>query len=143
MERRSDLEYIVHKYKTYPISVVYDFDGECACPEERTLLREYWTKAGGGGGDYPFRFATCIKRIVNGKLSLVSCVPRRYPLRLGVGEYKTQGKAANHLNAMRNLWGHVTQVMDANMDAFLGEGFKVRPPLYTPPEACSCSQSLS
>jgi len=124
--RRDDLEYLLRKYERYPISIVYDYNDKNAWDEEKEALRRFWNqKTGQSREAYPFQFATCVKRMVRGELAVVAALPRRYPLRLGKGDFMTQGKAANHLNVCRTLWGHVTQVMDANMDAFMGEGFKV------------------
>lgn len=80
--------------------------------------------------EFPFRYATCVRKLEQGvsglaELRLAHVLPRRYPLRLGPTEIKTQGKAANHVNACKKIWGHVTQVLDANMDGFVGEGLKV------------------
>jgi len=71
-----------------------------------------------------FRYATCIKRMKEGKLELVAVLPRMRGLRIGKKD-KTQGKAANHINALRAVSGHVIQVSDANMDSWIGEGYKV------------------
>lgn len=68
-------------------------------------------------GALPFKYATVVKRWDHdeGRLTISHVVPRWWPLRLGAKKYTTQGKSANQLNATRKLWGHVTQVMDANM----------------------------
>lgn len=58
-------------------------------------------------------------------LRVVSVIPRKFPLRLGQGDYKTQGKACNQLNGLRFASGHYVQALDCNMGAFIGEGFKV------------------
>lgn len=163
-ERRRDLEFVLRRFKEYPISVVYDFEADKAVWKDEAEVRAFWERhpsiagedillddedsvhvasqeeegeEGQGGGDskgrrakgagpLPFRYATLVKRMnKEGELEVVSVMPRRYPLRIGQGAHKTQGKAANHLNACRALWGHVTQVLDANMDGFIAEGFKL------------------
>jgi len=80
-----------------------------------------------------FKHATCIKAMVavdvDGKqkeqLSLIAVLPRMNTLRIGHGTNATQGKAANHINALRAVSGHIIQVSDANMDSWIGEGYKV------------------
>lgn len=77
----------------------------------------------------PFDHATVFKHVEgegqDAHLVITAVLPRVFPLVLGKGRNRTQGKAGNHINANRAVWGHVTQVMDANMDGFVGEGFKV------------------
>jgi len=58
-------------------------------------------------------------------LRVLEVLPRKFPLRIGKGEYKTQGKAGNQLNALRFATGHYLQALDCNMGCFIGEGFKV------------------
>jgi len=58
-------------------------------------------------------------------LRVIEVLPRMFPLRLGQGDYKTQGKACNQLNALRFATGHFVQALDCNMGAFIGEGFKI------------------
>jgi len=58
-------------------------------------------------------------------LEIVEVLPRAFPLVLGEGKFKTQGKAANQLGALRFAQGHYVQMMDANMGAFFGEACKV------------------
>lgn len=81
-------------------------------------------------GEWPMhpkmlQHATCVKKMVDGRLKLVAVLPRIYPLRLGKGENATQGKAGNQLLALRNVTGHIIQVSDANMDSWIGEGYKL------------------
>jgi len=52
-------------------------------------------------------------------------LPRKFPLRLGQGDFKTQGKACNQLNGLRFASGHFVQALDCNMGCFIGEGFKM------------------
>mmetsp|Transcript_170644 Transcript_170644/g.542079 ORF Transcript_170644/g.542079 Transcript_170644/m.542079 type:complete len:2208 (-) Transcript_170644:27-6650(-) len=56
---------------------------------------------------------------------VLEVLPRKFPLRLGHGEYKTQGKASNQLNGLRFATGHYVQALDCNMGTFIGEAFKV------------------
>mmetsp|Transcript_34294 Transcript_34294/g.67520 ORF Transcript_34294/g.67520 Transcript_34294/m.67520 type:complete len:1579 (+) Transcript_34294:43-4779(+) len=128
--KRDDLNYLLKRFKQYPISIVYDFQFDnkmTPWDEEVVDVEQYWSRnhAHSQGSPVPFEYATCVKTMVGDTLELVAVVPRQFRLRIGEGGYCTQGKAANHLNAIRKLWGHVTQVMDANMDAFMGEAFKV------------------
>mmetsp|Transcript_38666 Transcript_38666/g.110298 ORF Transcript_38666/g.110298 Transcript_38666/m.110298 type:complete len:1371 (+) Transcript_38666:67-4179(+) len=58
-------------------------------------------------------------------LRVVDVLPRRFPLLLGQGNFRTQGKASNQLNGLRFAMGHNVQAMDCNMGVFIGEGFKV------------------
>merc|ERR1719215_1103788 len=58
-------------------------------------------------------------------LQVLEVLPRMFPLRLGQGDYKTQGKACNQLNGLRFATGHFMQALDCNMGAFIGEGFKI------------------
>ena len=52
-------------------------------------------------------------------------LPRQFALRLGQGDYKTQGKACNHLNGLRSSTGHYVRALICNMGTFTGEAFKV------------------
>jgi len=58
-------------------------------------------------------------------LQVLEVLPRRHPLLAGAGNFKTQGKAGNQLNALRFAGGHYIQMMDANMGASFSEACKV------------------
>lgn len=60
-----------------------------------------------------------------GRLRVLNVLPRKFPLRIGQGDFKTQGKAGNQLNALRFASGHYIQALDCNMGTFIGEAFKV------------------
>lgn len=134
-QRRADLNYLLSVNQDCPISICYDFDSGKADAEDLEDISAFWQAqgfaCGEDGSSFPFKHATLIRRWDRdqNRPVLTNVIPRRYPLRLGKGVYATQGKAANHLNSTRKLWGHCTQVLDANMDGILGEGFKV--PLVT------------
>lgn len=122
--RRADLNFFVEKFKDCPISIVYDFDRENHNPLDLQHILEYWS-AKYGDANFSAAYATIVRQMVGDELRITHVIPRKFPLRLGLGHRLTQGKAANHMNALRKFWGHTTQVLDANMDGFLGEGFKL------------------
>jgi len=57
-------------------------------------------------------------------LEIIEVLPRTWPLLVGSGKFRTQGKAGNQLGALRFARGHFMQMMDCNMGAFLGEAAK-------------------
>lgn len=124
VQRRADLNFFLEKFKDCPISIVYDFDRDNHNPLDLAHILEYW-KAKHGDAIFSAAYATIVREMIGDELLITHVIPRKFPLRLGLGHRLTQGKAANHMNALRKFWGHTTQVLDANMDGFLGEGFKL------------------
>jgi len=176
-KKRDDLNFLLERFKDYPISIVYDYERSLSHQTDENDVLHYWrctqqlqrrknivvtslcaaihdiskkvlhiikeyiieneeekiqmihkeTNRAFGDQFVPFRYATLVRSINHktGQLELSAVIPRLFPLLLGKGAYRTQGKAGNHLNVIRKVWGHVTQVMDANMDGFIGEGFKL------------------
>lgn len=153
--RRLDMEWILKHWQNYPIFLVYDYAAppppskrkppkeasedfdyywseQCLSfwEEDEKELEAYWKHRAdeyelkGLTGTPNFTNATCIKCMKDGVLKLVAVLPRMLPLRIGKKD-KTQGKAANQINALRCVSGHVIQVSDANMDGWIGEGFKL------------------
>lgn len=146
---RMDIDGMMERFKDYPIFLVYDykstpsmkerdptgkidFDGywlkrcEPFWLQDEQELAQYWADRYGADQKVPpFANATMIKAMVGDELKLVSVLPRMFPLRIGPREALTQGKAANQINALRCVSGHVIQVSDANMDGWIGEGFKL------------------
>lgn len=59
------------------------------------------------------------------RLRLLQVLPRAFPLRLGRGADKTNGKAANQTNALRFASGRYLQALDSNMGMFSGEALKI------------------
>jgi hypothetical protein len=100
---------------------------DCALPKDQTFASADFNEVHGNA-------FTCIKvarpyRVDGGgkvqfRLELVSVLPRQYGLRLGQ-TFKTNGKSANQLNALRACSGSIVQVNDANMDQWIGESLKI------------------
>lgn len=79
--------------------------------------------------DYDFKFASVL--IAHSAApgddgwKVLHVLPRLFPLRIGQGAFQSQGKSANQKHALLFCKGHVLQMMDANMGAWMGEAFKV------------------
>jgi len=92
----------------------------------KNLVDEYLNRHGGYGvGAFKHASVKCRWNPTHQDVEIVSVLPRQFPLRLGSGDCKTQGKACNQLNGLRFATGHYCQALDCNMGVFIGEGFKV------------------
>jgi len=103
------------------------FDLTPASNEHVTGLVKEWLRARRGYGLGAFKYASvkCRWDPARQDISILTVLPRMFPLRLGQGDFKTQGKACNQLNGLRFASGHYVQALDCNMGVFIGEGFKV------------------
>jgi len=113
------------KYGKEPVFLVFDLTPSSS-PDIWHLV-ETFLKRRGGYEDKAFKFASvkCKWQSSARDLSVVEVLPRKFPLLLGKGNFRTQGKACNQLNGLRFATGHYVQAMDCNMGVFIGEGFKV------------------
>eukprot|EP00026_Physarum_polycephalum_P000175 Phypoly_transcript_00175.p1 GENE.Phypoly_transcript_00175~~Phypoly_transcript_00175.p1 ORF type:complete len:1332 (+),score=195.82 Phypoly_transcript_00175:2237-6232(+) len=121
-QKYEDINLLMELYKEYPILLVYDYDKKASPPE--VVL-----KVLNSAPQYisSFTYATIIERynMTENELAIVSVLPRMYPLRLGKAS-KTQGKSGNQTTlGLKAISGHIIQMMDANMDGSISEGFKI------------------
>jgi len=90
-------------------------------------LVDQFLESRGGYGVGAFRYASvkCRWNAARQDVEVLAVLPLQFPLRIGQGDFKTQGKACNQLNGLRFATGHFVQALDCNMGVFIGEGFKV------------------
>jgi hypothetical protein len=119
------VQLLLEKYADDALYLVFDLkkgtSADLWCMAEN-FLKE---KGGYGGGAFTQASVKCKWDKASRRLRVLEVLPRRFPLRLGQGDYKTQGKACNQLNGLRFATGHFVQALDCNMGTFIGEGFKV------------------
>lgn len=96
-------------------------------PELWRLVEDFLVSRVGGyrTGAFDQASVKCRWDKARGGLRVLEVLPRKFPLRLGKGDYRTQGKACNQLNGLRFASGHYVQALDCNMGTFIGEAFKV------------------
>jgi len=110
---RKDVTAVLRRHREFDISVVFDLNNtengrprDLCRGELLALLRTLeFTK-----------HITCIAQLSHDtqQLSVKHALPRRYPLRLGKGDFATQGKSANQVNCLRATTGLCIQTLDAN-----------------------------
>mmetsp|Transcript_61949 Transcript_61949/g.191995 ORF Transcript_61949/g.191995 Transcript_61949/m.191995 type:complete len:1242 (+) Transcript_61949:535-4260(+) len=129
-----DVQYLMRKYSDKPFYLVIDYNEQEMEDGLRKKVRDFVEKQYDGFKGR-LQFASVLlqaRQQTTGSqladedgLEVVSALPRRYPLLVGKGDFRTQGKAGNQLGALRFARGHYLQMMDSNMGAFLGEACKV------------------
>ncbi|CAJ1449015.1 unnamed protein product [Effrenium voratum] len=134
-ENDEAVRYLLAKYRDRCFYLVFDFDQEKSKPALVTAVNSFVKEK--YRFDRPVRYASVLaklrpnfaadlsKEVPENALQLVEVLPRCFPLLVGTPGFMTQGKAGNQLGALRFSKGHVLQMMDANMGAFLGEASKV------------------
>eukprot|EP00929_Paragymnodinium_shiwhaense_P027605 TRINITY_DN16173_c0_g2_i8.p1 TRINITY_DN16173_c0_g2~~TRINITY_DN16173_c0_g2_i8.p1 ORF type:complete len:2302 (+),score=424.77 TRINITY_DN16173_c0_g2_i8:85-6990(+) len=138
------VRYMLKTYKDKPFFLVFDFDKDRSRDHTVHVVRKFLydnyfkeghdmdaTKKFVESIQYASVMARYRQSYVPGKMKeedaieIIEVLPRYYPLLLGAGGFRTQGKAGNQLGALRFASGHYLQMMDANMGASLGEAAKV------------------
>lgn len=116
---------LLSRHANDPVFLVFDLTPSTS-EDVWYMVEAFLTRRGGYQlGAFTYASVKCRWDAAVGDLAVLEVLPRKYPLRLGQGEYKTQGKACNQLNGVRFASGHYIQALDCNMGAFRGEGFKV------------------
>ena len=116
---------LMERFCDHSIVLVFDLC-EGSLPNIRSLVDVYFAERGGfGRGAFEHASVKCRWDRRWGALRVIDVLPRMFPLRLGSGEYRTQGKASNQLNGLRFASGHCVQALDCNMGTFIGEAFKI------------------
>lgn len=116
---------LLSRHANDPVFLVFDLTPSTS-EDVWYMVEAFLTRRGGYQlGAFTLASVKCRWDAAVGDLAVLEVLPRKYPLRLGQGEYKTQGKACNQLNGVRFASGHYIQALDCNMGAFRGEGFKV------------------
>jgi len=127
-ENDEGVRLLLSKFAKEPVFLVFDLTPESS-NEVKQLVETFLRRRHHGGCYEPdiFKFASikCRWDSAIRDLRVVSVLPRKFPLLLGAGNFRTQGKASNQLNGLRFASGHNVQAMDCNMGVFIGEGFKV------------------
>ncbi|CAJ1407050.1 unnamed protein product [Effrenium voratum] len=124
-ENDEAIRLLLTRHANDPIFLVFDLT-PATLEEVWYMVEAFLTRRGGYQlGAFTYASVKCRWDSATAGLSILEVLPRKYPLRIGQGEFKTQGKACNQLNALRFASGHYIQALDCNMGTFRGEGFKV------------------
>mmetsp|Transcript_1645 Transcript_1645/g.4577 ORF Transcript_1645/g.4577 Transcript_1645/m.4577 type:complete len:2143 (-) Transcript_1645:437-6865(-) len=117
---------MLQRHADDPVYLVFDLK-KGTKPELWRMVEDFLVSRVGGYTTGAFEHASvkCRWDAARNGLRVLEVLPRKFPLRLGQGEYKTQGKACNQLNGLRFASGHYVQALDCNMGTFIGEAFKV------------------
>jgi len=116
---------LLQRYKNDSLWLVFDLN-PATNDNTKNLVNDFLRSQGGYGiGAFTFASIKCRWDPARQDIAIVAVLPRQFPLRLGQGDFKTQGKACNQLNGLRFASGHYIQALDCNMGVFIGEGFKV------------------
>mmetsp|Transcript_124845 Transcript_124845/g.324298 ORF Transcript_124845/g.324298 Transcript_124845/m.324298 type:complete len:2327 (-) Transcript_124845:162-7142(-) len=119
---------LLERYADDPLYLVFDLN-KGSSSKLWAMVDDHLKQEGGYevSGARPFEQAgvKCKWDKSRGGLCVLEVLPRKFPLRLGEGDFKTQGKAGNQLNGLRFASGHYVQTLDCNMGTFIGEAFKV------------------
>mmetsp|Transcript_57963 Transcript_57963/g.180146 ORF Transcript_57963/g.180146 Transcript_57963/m.180146 type:complete len:1155 (+) Transcript_57963:268-3732(+) len=119
---------LLSKFAKEPVYLVFDLTPDSST-EVKQLVETFLRRRHHGGffemEIYKFASIKCRWDSAIRDLRVVSVLPRKFPLLLGSGNFRTQGKASNQLNGLRFASGHNVQALDCNMGVFIGEGFKV------------------
>eukprot|EP00931_Biecheleriopsis_adriatica_P075897 TRINITY_DN4966_c0_g1_i1.p1 TRINITY_DN4966_c0_g1~~TRINITY_DN4966_c0_g1_i1.p1 ORF type:complete len:2275 (-),score=375.89 TRINITY_DN4966_c0_g1_i1:31-6855(-) len=124
-ENDESVQLLLSKYACDSIFLVFDLTPQS---DEKTwhFVEAFLIRRGGYQlGTFTYASVKCKWDSPSAGLAVVEVLPRKFPLRIGQGDYKTQGKACNQLNALRFASGHYIQALDCNMGVFMGEAFKV------------------
>lgn len=141
-----DIKWILWKWSDQNICVCVNYDRDGVRPDSglrakvETFLSSTSQSSGGTHSAHSgspaatsanngFKFASVLigysKVLEDDGWKVLHVLPRLFPLRIGKGAFQTQGKSANQKHALLFCKGHVLQMMDANMGAWMGEAFKV------------------
>jgi len=124
-ENDEAVKLILERYADDNLILVFDMN-EGTLPEIRGMVHHFVAQRGcPEGSSFDYASVKCIWDKARNNIRITEVLPRKFPLRLGKGEFKTQGKACNQLNGLRFAKGHFVQALDCNMGTFIGEGFKV------------------
>jgi len=116
---------LLSRYGTASLFLVFDMTPSSGA-HVRNLVEGFLQRNGGYGiGAFKYASVKCRWSVSSQDIEVIAVLPRKFPLRLGQGDFKTQGKACNQLNGLRFATGHFVQALDCNMGVFVGEGFKV------------------
>jgi len=119
------VQMLLERYADDPLFLVFDLQ-KGTSPDLWRMVEEFLTAKGGyRPGIFKQASVKCKWDKPRRALRVMEVLPRQFPLRLGQGEFKTQGKACNQLNGLRFANGHYVQALDCNMGTFIGEAFKV------------------
>jgi len=126
VERNDEaVQLLLQRHADDPLFLVFDLK-KGSSPDLWRMVENFLLMRGGYvGGSLEQASVKCKWDKARACLRVVSVIPRKFPLRLGQGEFRTQGKACNQLNGLRFASGHYVQALDCNMGTFIGEGFKV------------------
>uniref|UniRef100_A0A7S4PXL8 Glycosyl transferase 48 domain-containing protein n=1 Tax=Alexandrium monilatum TaxID=311494 RepID=A0A7S4PXL8_9DINO len=127
-----DVQYLLKKYSDKPFYLVLDYNEKTAEAGMQQKVLNFLHTQYQYSGRLQYASVLARWRQFSGTniadedgLEIVDVLPRRFPLLVGEGDFRTQGKAGNQLGALRFARGHYLQMMDSNMGAFLGEACKV------------------
>jgi len=126
MEKNDEaVQMLLERYADDPLYMVFDL--KKGSSKKLWDMVDAFLKSHGGFGTSSFEQASvkCKWDKARSCLKVLEVLPRKFALRLGQGDYKTQGKACNQLNGLRFASGHYVQALDCNMGCFIGEGFKI------------------
>jgi len=124
-ENDEAVKMLLERHAEDNLLLVFDLN-EGSLPEVRSMVSSFVSQRGcPEPGAFDYGSVKCAWDKSWGCLRILEVLPRKFALRLGQGEYKTQGKAGNQLNALRFAKGHCVQALDCNMGTYIGEGFKV------------------
>eukprot|EP00445_Apocalathium_hangoei_P014980 CAMPEP_0203882886 /NCGR_PEP_ID=MMETSP0359-20131031/27033_1 /ASSEMBLY_ACC=CAM_ASM_000338 /TAXON_ID=268821 /ORGANISM="Scrippsiella Hangoei, Strain SHTV-5" /LENGTH=2228 /DNA_ID=CAMNT_0050802995 /DNA_START=128 /DNA_END=6814 /DNA_ORIENTATION=+ len=116
---------LLEAYADDALYLVFDLQKGTA-PSLWQMVNDFLAARGGyAHGAFEQASVKCMWDKARRGLRVLEVLPRKFPLRLGQGDYKTQGKACNQLNGLRFATGHYVQALDCNMGTFIGEAFKV------------------
>lgn len=122
-ENDESLLLLLSRFPNEALSLVFDLS-----PSSNDAVRGMvaaFLRSTGRFPEHCFQYASVRCRYAEHGLQVLEVLPRMFPLRLGHGDFKAQGKACNQLNGLRFSAGHLVQALDCNMGAFIGEGYKV------------------
>lgn len=140
-ENDDAVKQLLRRYADDPVYLVFDVNEKTGAEVRNLVWRSVKDSGQYAGGDeapmregspgigeenIPYKYASVKCRWDKEMgLTVVEVLPRMFPLRIGEGNYKTQGKACNQMNALWFAAGHRIQALDCNMGAFIGEAFKI------------------
>jgi len=124
-ENDESIRILLSRYASDAVVLVFDLTPSSS-EEVWHFVEAFLTRRGGYElGAFSYASVKCRWDSESQGLAVLEVLPRKYSLRLGKGDFKTQGKACNQLNALRFASGHYIQALDCNMGVFSGEAFKV------------------